>query len=96
MRGERKRLKSISYSNNNVGKNFFISNGGRNMIKEIYRKTILFSQMPTHGIQCSDKFRKIRNKCFSENWNRKVEIISDKYLDWTKIQIPELGNATFL
>ena len=33
---------------------------------------------PTHGIQCCDKFKKIRNKGFSDNWNKKVEIIYDK------------------
>jgi len=65
-----------------------------------------FPSNPTHSIQCCDTFKKIRNKCFSENWNEKVETISDKYLDWTKIQILELrifitqiirvGNAAFL
>jgi len=45
MRGERKRLKSIFYSNYNVRGNFFILSGGRNMIKKIYRKKILVSQI---------------------------------------------------
>ena len=45
MSWERKRLKSISYLNYNVWENFSILNGGRNMMKKIYRKTILVSQI---------------------------------------------------